>query len=77
MTYKDRKIGETKKLKNGTKLFYCYAYDAFLKMLKVHWEMPHYSQEEHEPFVPYESELNALITAAKSKRLATFLQDRY
>jgi integrase len=74
MTYKDRKTGETKKLKNGTKLFYCYAYEAFLKMLKIKWEMPRYTQEEFDPFVPYESELDALINAAKSKRLAAFLQ---
>jgi integrase len=63
------------KTKNGTKLFYCYAYDALVKMLKLQWEMPNYSQEEFEPFVPNETELDALINATtKSKRLSTFLQ---
>ena len=74
MTFKDRKTGEVKKLKNGTKLFYCYAYTAFLDMLKMKWEMPTYTQEEFDPFVPYESELDALINAAKSKMLAAYLQ---
>jgi integrase len=63
------------KTKNGTKLFYCYAYDALVKMLKLQWEMPTYSQEDFEPFVPNETELDALINATtKSKRLSTFLQ---
>lgn len=74
MTFKDRKTGEIRKVKNGTKLFTCYAYDAFLKMLKISWERPHYSQEDFEPFVPDETELDALINAANSKRLAAFLQ---
>lgn len=62
-------------IKNGTKSLCCYAYDAFLKMLKISWDMPTYRQEDFEPFVPYESELDILIAAAtKSKKLATFLQ---
>ncbi len=69
---KRKKDGE--KYKNGTKLFYCYAYDAFLKMLKIPWDMPSYTQEDHDPFVPDETELDALINAAKNKELATFLQ---
>jgi integrase len=36
--------------------------------------MPSYSQEDHEPFVPDETELDALINSAKSKLLAAFLQ---
>jgi phosphosulfolactate synthase (CoM biosynthesis protein A) len=35
-----------KKIKNGTKMLYCYAYDAFLKMLKLSWDMPTYKQED-------------------------------
>jgi integrase len=66
------KNGDT--AKNGTKMFYCYAYKAFTSMLKIQWDMPSYSQEEHDPFVPDETELDALINAAKSKQLATYLQ---
>ncbi len=72
-------IGEMKhkngeKIKNGTKMLYCYAYDAFVKMLKLDWNMPIYHQEDFDPFVPDETELDALINAAKSKLLAAFLQ---
>lgn len=55
-------------------MLYCYAYDAFAKMLKLQWQIPTYTQEDFEPFVPDETELDALINAAKSKLLATFLQ---
>jgi len=67
-----RKDGQ--KTKNGTKRLYCYAYDAFVKMLKMSWDMPTYTQEDHDPFVPDETELDALINSAKSKLLAAFLQ---
>ncbi len=73
MTFVDRK-GETKKLKNGTKMLYCYAYNALMAMLKIKWEMPHYIQEEIDPYIPDETELDALINAAKSRRMATYLQ---
>ncbi len=63
-----------KPTKNGTKMLYCYAYDAFAKMLKLQWNIPKYTQEDHDPFVPDETELDALINAAKSKLLAAFLQ---
>ncbi len=67
-----RKDGQ--KTKNGTKMLYCYAYDAFAKMLKISWNIPKYSQEDFVPFVPDETELDALINSAKSNILATFLQ---
>jgi hypothetical protein len=67
-----RKDGQ--KTKNGTKMLYCYAYDSFVKMLKIPWDMPTYVQEDHDPFVPDETELDALISSAKSKLLAAFLQ---
>jgi Integrase len=73
MTRKN-KAGEIVKVKNGTKMLHCYAYAAFAKMLKITWEMPTYAQEDHEPYVPDETELDALINAAKSKLLAAFLQ---
>ena len=43
-------------------------------MMKIRWEPPHYKQEEIIPFVPDESELNQLIAACHSKRMATYLQ---
>ena len=63
-----------KKYKNGTKMLYCYAYAAFLKMLKIEWDMPTYKQEDYDPFVPDETELDALINAARSRLLVAFLQ---
>jgi integrase len=61
-------------IKNGSKIQYVYAYDSFAKMLKMPWEKPRYTQEEILPFIPYESELDALIAACESKRMAAFLQ---
>jgi integrase len=61
-------------VKNGSKLQHVYAYSAFCKMLKMTWDPPHYRQEETLPFVPDESELNALIYASRSKRMTAFLQ---
>jgi len=61
-------------IKNGAKLQYVYAYSAFLKMLKISWEPPKYRQEETLPFIPDESELDQLISACRSKRMAAYLQ---
>jgi len=62
------------KVKDGMKRQYCYAYNAVATMLKITWEMPDYKQEDIIPFIPDESELDALINASRSKRLATYLQ---
>jgi len=62
------------KIKNGTKIQYVYAYDNFAKMLKISWQIPHYSQEETLPFVPEEKEVDQLIAFCRSKRMTTFLQ---
>jgi integrase len=61
-------------VKNGMKLQYVCAYNAFATMLKIEWAMPKYKQEEIIPFIPDESELDALISAARTKKLATYLQ---
>jgi integrase len=61
-------------IKNGARLQYVYAYSAFCKMLKLSWNPPRYRQEETLPFIPDENELNALIYACRSRRMATFLQ---
>jgi ribosomal protein L37AE/L43A len=60
--------------KNGAKLQYVYAYSAFAKMLKIKWEPPKYKQEETLPFIPDEKELDQLIAACRSKRMAAYLQ---
>ncbi len=67
------KIGNHK-VKNGTKMLLCYAYEAFLKMNGKTWNRPTYKQEEIIPFIPDESEIDQLIAAAQSHRMATYLQ---
>ena len=62
------------KVKDGMKLQYVYAYAAFAKMLKIMWNPPKYKQEEIIPFIPDEAELDCLISACRSKRLAAYLQ---
>jgi len=63
-----------RKCKDGTKILEVYAYDAFTRMLNIEWSKPHYVQEEILPFIPEERELDQLIAACKSKRMAAFLQ---
>ncbi|MCJ7423609.1 site-specific integrase [Candidatus Bathyarchaeota archaeon] len=63
-----------KRWKNGTKMQVCYAYDALTKMLKLSWTMPTYKQEETLPFIPELSEIDALISSARTHRLAAYLQ---
>jgi integrase len=60
--------------KGSTKMLSCYAYDAFCKMEKISWSMPHFKQGESLFYVPDEKDLDALIAAAKSKRMAAFLR---
>lgn len=62
------------KVKNGTKMVFVAAYDAFTKMQKIQWEPPTYHQEEHLPWIPEEKELDCLIAAAHSRKMATYLQ---
>ena len=62
------------KVKDGMKLQYVYAYNAFAIMLKIAWVPPKYRQEETIPFIPDESELDALITASRSRKMAAYLQ---
>jgi integrase len=63
-----------KKWKDGTKMQACYAYDAMTRMLKLSWAMPTYKQEENLPFIPEPKEIDSLISAARSRKLATYLQ---
>lgn len=63
-----------KRWKNGTKMQVSYAYDALTKMLKLSWTMPTYRQEETLPFIPELNEIDALISSARTHRLAAYLQ---
>ena len=56
------------------KMMMRYAYDAFAKMEQIAWTPPRYKQREIEPFIPDESELDALIASCRSKMMATYLQ---
>jgi integrase len=62
------------KVKNGMKLQYVCAYAAFANMLKISWNSPKYKQEETIPFIPDEKDLDMLIAACRSRRMAAFLQ---
>ena len=44
------------------------------KMLNIQWTRPKYVQEEILPFIPEQKELDQLIVACKSRRMAAFLQ---
>jgi integrase len=61
-------------IKNGAKMQYAYAYSAFLKVLKMSWDPPKLKQEETLPFIPDEKELDQLIAACRSRRMAAYLQ---
>jgi integrase len=69
-----KEIIAQKQWKNGTKMQACYAYDSLAKMLNLTWEMPTYRQEETLPFIPEQRELDSLISGARSRRLAAYLQ---
>jgi integrase len=58
----------------STKMLTSYAYDSFAKMLGIQWTQPIYKQDEVLPFIPTEAELDQLIAASQSKRMAAFLQ---
>lgn len=61
-------------VKDGTKLPYVYAYAALVDMLKIIREPPEYKQEEALPFIRDEKELDQLIAACRSKRMAVYLR---
>jgi len=58
----------------SSKMLAVYSYDAFARMLRITWEPPKYRQQEIIPFVPEETELDQLIAACRSKRMAAYLQ---
>ncbi|MGQ9642199.1 MAG: hypothetical protein ACUVUF_08840 [Candidatus Bathycorpusculaceae bacterium] len=61
-------------IRNSAKLQYVYAYDAFCRMLGLSWNPPKYKREESLPFIPDEAELDQLIAACRSRRMAAYLQ---
>jgi integrase len=60
--------------KDGVKRLAVYAYDAMTKMLNIEWTKPKYKPGDTLPFVPDETELDQLIAATQSRRLAAYLQ---
>ena len=61
--------------KESTKMLAVYAYDLFAKMEGITWSKPkNYKQQETILIVPDEKDLDALISATRSKQMATFLQ---
>ena len=68
-------ISKQQRWKDGTKILAVYAYDIMAKhILKIEWTRPKYTQEEILPFIPEETELDQLISACKSRRMASYLQ---
>ncbi len=69
-------------VRDGMKMLLCYSYEAFMRMhneksdvKQLAWKKrPEYKQEEIIPFIPEEGELDQLIAAAHSKRMAAYLQ---
>ena len=61
--------------RNSMKMLVVQAYDIMAtKILKITWTRPKYKQEDQLPFVPEEKELDQVIAACKSRRMATYLQ---
>lgn len=68
-------ISKQQRWKDGTKILAVYAYDIMAKhILRIEWTRPKYVQEEILPFIPEESELDQLVAACKSRRMASYLQ---
>lgn len=57
---------------DGTKNVVCTSYTSFLEMQELTWKKPRYKGRESLPFIPLESEIDALINAC-GKITGTFL----
>jgi len=69
------KIAKNKNWNNSTRLLAVCAYDIMAReILKIEWTAPKYKQEEFLPFIPEEKELDQLVAATKSRRIAAYLQ---
>ncbi len=49
----------------NTKRLICYAYDSFLKFLRIPWEKPQYKQEHKRAFIPTDEELQLAINCGR------------
>lgn len=65
-------LAQKQKWSNGYKQNFVSAYDVFAEMLKIEWKPPFYQTIKPLPFVPYEKEVDALISGC-SKKIATVL----
>ena len=69
------KIAKNKNWNNSTRLLAVCAYDIMAReILKIEWTAPKYKQEEFLPFIPEEKELDQLVAATRSRRMAAYLQ---
>jgi len=68
-----RFIAMQKGWSNGRKRNVAYAYDTFLRMEGISWNMPRYKSTSKMPFIPLEEEIDQLI-AGCGKVMAAFLQ---
>ena len=59
--------------KNSTKQTLARIYGEYLKYIEKQWNPPHYKKENTLPFIPTETEIDSLISAA-SPRIAALLQ---
>jgi len=66
-------IAKYKSWSDGTKANAVTAYNSLLEMWGIIWKPPRYRQPESLPFIPLETEIDALINGA-AKKLACFLQ---
>jgi hypothetical protein len=61
-----------KKCRDGYKKNLVIAYDTLLRMRGIKWDPPKYKRRETLPFIPYESEINQLISAT-GRRMSIYL----
>ncbi len=68
-----RAIAAHENWSNGYKRNHVVAYNRFVEMRGLHWDLPNYVPVAKLPFIPLEEEIDALI-AGCSKKVATTLQ---
>ena len=65
-------IAKQKTWCNGHKQIVVHAYDGFAKMLSIKWDAPYYQNDKSLPTVPYEKDIDVLISGCSTK-IATSL----
>ena len=66
-------IATKKHWSNGTKTLRATVYKNFASWLEINWEVPKYAVTEKVPFIPTETEIDAII-AGCGRRMSTLLQ---